>query len=130
MGASVDVFGKATVLKQADLKTAEWNKFYASFLTEMKNTFIEELKKYERRALEPWLTKAHMGNQQSSAHLRKLIQQVASLKQRMSGYRPLLSDDIVVAFEILLWLIHKGGHREKHRKSWPYIFENEKNLVN
>ena len=33
VGASVDVFGKATVLKQADLKTAEWNKFYASFLS-------------------------------------------------------------------------------------------------
>jgi hypothetical protein len=35
VGASVDIFGKATVLKQADLKTAEWNKFYASFLTEV-----------------------------------------------------------------------------------------------
>ena len=68
----------------------------------MKNTFIEELKKYERRALETWLTKAHQSNQQASAHLRKLIQQVTSLKQRMSGYRPLLSDDIVVAFESLL----------------------------
>ena len=96
------MFGKATVLKQADLKTAEWNKFYASFLTEMKNTFIEELKKYERRALETWLTKNHQTNAQASAHLRKLIQQVTSLKQRMSGYRPLLSDDIVVAFESLL----------------------------
>ena len=102
VGASVDIFGKATVLKQADLKTAEWNKFYASFLTEMKNTFIEELKKYERRALDPWMTKTHQGTHQSSAHLRKLILQVTSLKQRMSGYRPLLSDDIVVAFESLL----------------------------
>ena len=102
VGASVDIFGKATVLKQADLKTAEWNKFYASFLTEMKNTFVEELKKYERRALDTWLTKPHMTANQASAHLRKLILQVTSLKQRMSGYRPLLSDDIVVAFESLL----------------------------
>ena len=68
----------------------------------MKNTFIEELKKYERRALDPWLTKTHQSSQQSSAHLRKLILQVVALKQRMSGYRPLLSDDIVVAFESLL----------------------------
>ena len=75
VGAAIDIFGKATVLKQADLKTSEWNKFYDSFLTEvtplgfkvdprvlglqMKNTFIEELKKYERRALDTWLTKAH-----------------------------------------------------------------------
>ena len=68
----------------------------------MKNTFVEELKKYERRALDTWLTKPHMTANQASAHLRKLILQVTSLKQRMSGYRPLLSDDIVVAFESLL----------------------------
>ena len=73
VGASVDIFGKATVLKQADLKTAEWNKFYASFLTEMKNTFIEELKKYERKALDVWVTKSHVGAQQASANLRKMI---------------------------------------------------------
>lgn len=35
VGAAIDIFGKATVLKQADLKTSEWNKFYASFLTEV-----------------------------------------------------------------------------------------------
>ena len=68
----------------------------------MKNTFVEELKKYERRALDVWLTKPHVSTTQASAHLRKLIQQVTALKQRMSGYRPLLSDDIVVAFESLL----------------------------
>ena len=68
----------------------------------MKNTFLEELKKYERRALDPWLTQSNMSNLQASANLRKLIQQVVKLKQKMSGYRPLLSDDIVVAFESLL----------------------------
>ena len=102
VGATVDIFGKATVLKQAELRTSEWNKFYASFLSEMKNTFIDELKKYERKALDSWLTRTHQGTTQCSANLRKLIQQVARLKQRMSGYRPLLSDDIVVAFESLL----------------------------
>jgi hypothetical protein len=28
---------------------------------------------------------------------------VVALKKKLSGYRPLLSDDIVVAFESLLW---------------------------
>lgn len=73
VGAQVDIFGKSTVFKQCDLKTAEWNKFYSSFLTEMKNTFIEELKKYERKALDVWVTKSHSGSQQASANLRKLI---------------------------------------------------------
>ena len=41
VGASVDIFGKATVLKQADLKTSEWNKFYSSFLTEVSTGSVQ-----------------------------------------------------------------------------------------
>ena len=102
VGCSVDIFGKVTELKQADLKTTEWNKFYASFLTEMKNTFIEELKKYERKALDHWLNRDHQGKYAGSGNLRALINQVVTLKERLRSYRPLLSDDIVVAFESLL----------------------------
>ena len=42
MGAKIDVFGKPTVMKQCDLKSAEWNKFYGSFLNEVRiiNLFI------------------------------------------------------------------------------------------
>lgn len=39
IGAKVDIFGKATVLKKCDLKTAEWNKFYASVLIEVSSYF-------------------------------------------------------------------------------------------
>ena len=46
----------------------------------MKNTFIEELKKYERKALDTWLTKNHTGKAQASANLKKLIEQVTNLK--------------------------------------------------
>jgi hypothetical protein len=102
VGAKIDIFGKAVELKQCDLKTQEWNKFYASFLQEMKNTFIEELRKYERKALEPWLTKSNTGKIAASTNLRGLIVQVSALKNRMASFRPLLSDDIVVAFESLL----------------------------
>ncbi len=73
MGCSVDIFGKVTELKQADLKTNEWNKFYSSFLTEMKNTFIEELKKYERKALDAWITKEHLGKLAGASNLRLLL---------------------------------------------------------
>lgn len=71
----------------------------------MKNTFIEELRKYERKALGPWVSKNCAGKIAASTNLRMLIIQVTELKNRMAGYRPLLSDDIVVAFESLLWLI-------------------------
>ena len=40
------------MLKQCDLKTAEWNKFYGAFLNEIKSTFVEEIKKYERKSFE------------------------------------------------------------------------------
>lgn len=102
IGCYVDIFGKSTILKQSDLKTSEWNQFYGSFLTEMKNTFIEELKKYERKALDQKLTRSCNGKGQCTTNLRELMAQVTALKQRMAQYRPLLSDDIIVAFESLL----------------------------
>ena len=73
VGCKVDVFGKTTILKQCDLKTAEWNQFYGSFLNEMKNTFIEELKKYERKALNPKLTKQCQNSSQCTCNLRELM---------------------------------------------------------
>eukprot|EP00347_Sterkiella_histriomuscorum_P018985 403343410 len=102
VGAKIDIFGKPTILKQADLKTSEWNKFYGSFLTEMKNTFVEELKKYERKALDIKLTRNCEGKTQCSVNLRELIAQVSQLKAKLASFRPLLSDDIIVAFESLL----------------------------
>ena len=103
VGCKVDIFGKTTILKQCDLKTAEWNQFYGSFLTEMKNTFIEELKKYERKALDAKLIRSCSSKGQCTTNLRDLMAQVTALKERMAQYRPLLSDDIIVAFESLLW---------------------------
>jgi hypothetical protein len=68
----------------------------------MKNTFLEELRKYERKTLDPKLTRDPKSTNAASANLHTLIGQVVELKHRMATYRPLLSDDIVVAFESLL----------------------------
>jgi hypothetical protein len=68
----------------------------------MKNTFIEELKKYERKSLDLRLTRSCAGKGQCTTNLRELMYQVTALKERMAKYRPLLSDDIIVAFESLL----------------------------
>lgn len=73
IGCKIDVFGKTTILKQCDLKTAEWNQFYGSFLSEMKNTFIEELKKYERKALDTKMTRICGTKGQCSTNLRDLM---------------------------------------------------------
>lgn len=69
----------------------------------MKNTFIEELKKYERKALDAKLIRSCSSKGQCTTNLRDLMGQVTALKERMAQYRPLLSDDIIVAFESLLW---------------------------
>ena len=75
VGGKIDIFGKPTELKQCDLKTAEWNKFYGSFLNEMKNTFIEELRKYERKALETKIVKGceAIKERQGAVNLSELI---------------------------------------------------------
>ena len=68
----------------------------------MKNTFIDELRKYERKALDVKMTRSCEGKGQCQINLRDLIAQVTMLKGRLASYRPLLSDDIIVAFESLL----------------------------
>jgi len=60
------------------------------------------MKGYERKALEQWLIRDHFGKNVAGANLRQILTQVVALKKKLSGYRPLLSDDIVVAFESLL----------------------------
>ena len=56
------------------LDRGEYWKFLTSLHLQMKNTFIEELKKYERKSLDTWVTKNHVGTTQGSANLRKMIQ--------------------------------------------------------
>jgi hypothetical protein len=47
---------------------------------QMKNTFFEELKKYQAKALDTWLMVPHSKKAQCTTHLRKLITQVVALK--------------------------------------------------
>ena len=89
----------------------------------MKNTFIEELKKYERKSLDTWLTKDQLGKLAGASNLRALINQVVELKKRLAGYRPLLSDDIVVAFESLLWARVCSSSTRKKAREAPFIIE-------
>ena len=102
VGAKIDIFGKPTILKQCCLKTTEWNKFYGAFLKEIKKTLIDEIKKYERKKFDVKIVKECEGKQQGSTNLALLIDQVTDLKDKMSKYRPMLSDDIMIAFESLL----------------------------
>ena len=102
VGSKIDIFGKPTILKQWCLKTTEWNNFYGAFLKEIKKTFVDEIKKYERKKLDVKLVKDADGKQKGSIDLALLIKQVSGLKEKMSKYRPMLSDDIMIAFESLL----------------------------
>jgi hypothetical protein len=63
---------------------------------------MDEIKKYERKKLDMKIVKEPEGKQQGSINLALLIQQVSILKEKMSYYRPMLSDDIIIAFESLL----------------------------
>ena len=64
--------------------------------------FVDEIKKYERKKLDVKLFKPADGKQKGSIDLSLLIKQVTGLKGKMSKYRPMLSDDIMIAFESLL----------------------------
>ena len=102
VGAKIDIFGKPTILKRCCLKTVEWNKFYGEFLNEIKKTLLDEIVKYDRKSLDPKLTKINKSKALGSTDLRLLIKQVIGLKDILNKYWPMLSNDIVKAFEGLL----------------------------
>jgi hypothetical protein len=63
---------------------------------------MDEIKKYERKKLDSKIIKECEGKQQGSINLTLLISQVTALKEKLSFYRPMLTEDIIIAFESLL----------------------------
>jgi len=81
VGAKIDIFGKPTILKKSCRHTNEFNNYYGAFLKEIKNTLLDEIQKYQRKPMQPWIMKeSSQGTQQGSMNLRLLIKQVVGLK--------------------------------------------------
>eukprot|EP00929_Paragymnodinium_shiwhaense_P024945 TRINITY_DN15209_c0_g1_i1.p1 TRINITY_DN15209_c0_g1~~TRINITY_DN15209_c0_g1_i1.p1 ORF type:complete len:199 (-),score=30.25 TRINITY_DN15209_c0_g1_i1:133-729(-) len=102
VGAEVDILGRITTLHHCSQMTAQWNKYWADRLNPIRDKLLEELRKYETRKREPWLTytKRTQPSDSGSADLRLLMNQVAELSAQLHQYRPTLAEKYKVPKEM------------------------------
>eukprot|EP00930_Biecheleria_cincta_P060885 TRINITY_DN46471_c0_g1_i1.p1 TRINITY_DN46471_c0_g1~~TRINITY_DN46471_c0_g1_i1.p1 ORF type:complete len:215 (+),score=52.63 TRINITY_DN46471_c0_g1_i1:60-704(+) len=101
VGAELDILGRMTTLQRCSQTTAEWNKYWADRLTALRDRLVEELKKYDTRKNDPWLTWQKAKKESGAADLRLLMGQVAGLSNQLNEYRPRLAAQLSVPEEML-----------------------------
>merc|ERR1719311_1615229 len=72
VGAELDVLGRVTTLQHCSQMTAQWNSYWAERLTPIRQRLMDELRKYDTRKLETWLTRDRRTREAGSVDLRLL----------------------------------------------------------
>jgi len=117
VGAEVDILGRMTTLQRCSQTTAEWNKYWADRLILLRNRLAEELKKYDTRKNDPWLTWQKARIEAGGADLRLLMGQVAGLCAQLNEYRPRLAAQLSVPQEMLIIEDLPRKHKESQEKA-------------
>mmetsp|Transcript_7258 Transcript_7258/g.13444 ORF Transcript_7258/g.13444 Transcript_7258/m.13444 type:complete len:165 (+) Transcript_7258:1324-1818(+) len=94
VGAEIEVFGKKTVLKQCNQKTADWLASQAHNFAEVKEQLEVALRKYDTSKLPYSILRTPVPCLQGSTSLRDYIMQIRWLKERLCGYRPRVANRI------------------------------------
>jgi len=100
VGAEVDVLGRITTLQHCQQMTAQWNKYWAERLIGVREKLVEELRKYEVRKNEPWITWQKTAREAGAQDLRLLMSQVNELNMALAEYRPRLAERYCVPKEM------------------------------
>jgi hypothetical protein len=100
VGAEVDLLGRMTTFHNCSQTTAQWNKYWSDRLIGIRRKLLEELRKYDMRKIEPWVTFQKNKQAAGSADLRLLMTQVAGLSAQLKEYRPRLAAQLCVPKEM------------------------------
>lgn len=100
VGAELDILGRMTTLQHCSQTTAQWNKYWADRLLALRGRLVEEVRKYDTRKREPWLTFQKSTPEAGSANLRLLMGQVSGLNLQLSEYRPRLAAELSLPAEM------------------------------
>lgn len=100
VGAELDILGRITTLQRCSQTTAQWNRYWAERLIVIRTKLVEELRKYETRKSEPWLTLNKGNRDAGSVNLRLLLSQVTGLGSQLREYRPRLAGQLGVPEEM------------------------------
>jgi len=100
VGAELDILGRITTLQRCSLTTAQWNKHWGDLLIALRERLITELRKYESKRKEQWLTYQRHSVEAGSIDIRLLMGQVAGLGTQLRQYRPKLADQLALPKEM------------------------------
>ena len=97
VGARINVLGRMTTLMQASGPTLDWLDYHSKRLQKASSSLKRELKKYSMsfaREQSSLMSKSSKGGK-GAVSLRKLLNDIDSLRTRLSDYRPKLADDLI-----------------------------------
>merc|ERR1712182_94012 len=100
VGAEIDILGHITTLHHCNQMTAQWNQYWADRLLPLRSQLEEELKKYESKKRDNWLSHSKKAVDVGATNLGMLIKQINELQGRLAEYRPRLADKLGVPPEM------------------------------
>lgn len=101
VGARLNILGRPTTLMQADLQTGQWLDYHSTKLATIAHAYEEQLRKYESDRVIAKLSskgpRAAGGERPvpGSVDLRRLLDHVQILHERLSRYRPSVAAEIM-----------------------------------
>ena len=96
IGARINVLGRMTTLMQASGPTLDWLDYHCKRLQKANKALKKELKKYSMKfAREQSSLMSRTKGDKGSLSLRNLLNDIDSLRTKLSDYRPQLADDLI-----------------------------------
>merc|ERR1711972_462319 len=109
-----------TTLQRCSQTTAQWNKYWADRLVGLRERLLEELRKYEAKHRDPWLTFQKKSPEAGSADLRLLMGQVAGLGAHLQQYRPRLAAQFCLPKEMYdIEVMPKQQRQQQQQQQQP-----------
>lgn len=100
VGGEIDILGRITTLQHCSQMTGQWNTYWAERLMPLQERLTAELRKYEVKRLEPWLSLVRKKVPMGGHNLRMLISQIHELQGRLAECRPRLAEKLGVPVEM------------------------------
>jgi hypothetical protein len=94
VGSEIDILGKFTILKQCDIKTAQWNMKTGKKLLKIRDQLIEEIRKYDNKPFPQRLLVIYQTDVSGGVNLKALMVQISELRDILCKYRPSIANKI------------------------------------
>jgi hypothetical protein len=95
IGSSIDILGKPTILKQADMKTIEWIEQKAKQFLQTRENLVEEIRKYNSKHFPSRLLISYTTDIPGAFNLKGILLQIQEFKEILYKYRPSLVRQIL-----------------------------------